>query len=137
MKGLKEAIIALTVIGILDALWIGANFARYKSMYSSVQSKNMKVKFQGAIMAYAFVLLTFVAIALPFARQNMNGNIVRGMLLAGLVGFCTYGVYNATNYALFERYSASVALMDTVWGGVLFALTSYTVIKYSQYLGTT
>jgi uncharacterized membrane protein len=48
---------------------------------------------------------------------------------AFFVGLVIYGVYDSTNYATLKKWEPSVAIMDTLWGGSLFALT--TAITYS------
>jgi len=44
---------------------------------------------------------------------------------AFILGFCVYGIYEGTNYAMFKKWPMQIALMDTIWGGILFALTTY------------
>ena len=51
------------------------------------------------------------------------------MLDAFLLGFTTYAIYDLTNYALLNKYSFKLGLMDSIWGGTLFALTNYIVNK--------
>jgi uncharacterized membrane protein len=41
---------------------------------------------------------------------------------AFLLGICIYGVYDMTNYALFNKWALQTALMDMLWGGTLFFL---------------
>jgi uncharacterized membrane protein len=48
---------------------------------------------------------------------------------AFLFGLVVYGVYETTNYALFNKWSIYTVIMDTLWGGILFALTTYIVNK--------
>jgi uncharacterized membrane protein len=43
-------------------------------------------------------------------------------LEAVLMGIAVYGVYDGTNYATLKRYDPEFAVMDTLWGGVLFWL---------------
>ena len=47
---------------------------------------------------------------------------------AFLLGATTYAVYDFTNYALFSNYDWKFMLMDSLWGGILFALT-YRLMK--------
>jgi uncharacterized membrane protein len=41
------------------------------------------------------------------------------------MGAAVYAVYDFTNLAMFKNYTLSFALMDTLWGGALFALVRY------------
>jgi uncharacterized membrane protein len=51
------------------------------------------------------------------------------VLDAFLLGIVIYGVYETTSYALLKKWKLSIVLMDTLWGGVLFGLT--TALVYS------
>ena len=44
---------------------------------------------------------------------------------AFLLGIVIYGIYETTNYSIFTKWPISIAIIDTLWGGILFALTAY------------
>ena len=44
---------------------------------------------------------------------------------AGLLGLVIYGTFDFTNYAMFKNYDLMVAVMDMVWGSILFMATTY------------
>jgi uncharacterized membrane protein len=77
------------------------------------------------INSYAMIICYIILI---FA---MNYFIIipnRSILDAFLFGLIIYGVYETTNMALFSKWSWTTVLIDTLWGGTLFALTA-TIIK--------
>ena len=39
---------------------------------------------------------------------------------AFILGFTIYGIFDATNLAIFKGWKPELALIDTLWGGVLF-----------------
>ena len=41
---------------------------------------------------------------------------------AAAIGAATYAVYDFTNYATLTKYDINFAIVDTIWGGTLFAL---------------
>jgi uncharacterized membrane protein len=49
------------------------------------------------------------------------------LLDAFLFGLIIYAVYDSTNYALFKQWKPLLAIMDGIWGGVLFAATTYII----------
>jgi uncharacterized membrane protein len=49
----------------------------------------------------------------------------RSLLDAFLLGFVIYGVYETTSKALFSKWSWLTVLIDSLWGGILFLLTTY------------
>ena len=46
---------------------------------------------------------------------------------AFVLGLVIYGVYEGTNYAILKKWPLKIVIMDTLWGGILFALTSFFV----------
>ena len=50
---------------------------------------------------------------------------------AFLLGIFVYGVYETTNWSLFSNWKFQTVIMDTIWGGILFFLTTLIV----QHLG--
>ena len=46
---------------------------------------------------------------------------------AFLLGIVIYGVYETTNYALLKNWSILTVIIDTLWGGILFAITTYII----------
>jgi uncharacterized membrane protein len=51
----------------------------------------------------------------------------KSVLDAFILGFCTYGIYETTNLSLLNKWDYNIALIDTIWGGILYALTTYII----------
>ena len=50
---------------------------------------------------------------------------------AFLLGLVIYGTYETTNWAIFTKWSIQTVIIDTLWGGTLFALTAFIVRSLS------
>jgi uncharacterized membrane protein len=74
----------------------------------------------GAVVCYALLIA-----GLNYFIIQRNRSIPEAFFL----GLVIYGVYDSTNYATLKKWESSVAIMDTLWGGSLFALT--TAITYA------
>ena len=48
---------------------------------------------------------------------------------AFILGFCVYGIYEFTNIAIFKNYKWIAAIVDTLWGGILFYTATYITYK--------
>lgn len=48
---------------------------------------------------------------------------------AFLLGIFVYGVYETTTMSLFTKWKWTTVALDTIWGGILFALTTF-ITKY-------
>jgi hypothetical protein len=54
---------------------------------------------------------------------------------AFFLGILIYGVYETTNYALFTKWSFLTVVIDTLWGGTLFALTTFIINQIRKLVG--
>ena len=77
-----------------------------------------------------------VVICYIFMIFGVNYFIIQkkaSLLDAFLFGIVIYGVYDATSYALFSKWSAKLAIIDTIWGGILMMTTAYLTYKLSGF----
>ena len=73
-------------------------------------------------------LLTYILIVGGFYKFIILGK--KTWWEAFLLGFVVYGIYEMTNYALFSKWRWTTAMIDTLWGGVLFTLVFWIHKKY-------
>ena len=90
----------------------------FKKQIQSVQGSEPKMNFLGAALCYLF-LITGINYFIIKPRKSIKE--------AFLLGIVIYGVYETTNYALFKNWWLTTVLLDTLWGGILFAITTYIV----------
>ena len=101
---------------LLDALYISSQMKTVQSAYLNIQKSPLKVRYASAAVCYVFLTALLYLFILKPNRSIQD---------AFLLGVCVYGVYDSTTYALLRDYPLSFAILDTLWGGVLFALTTY------------
>lgn len=101
---------------LLDTLYIGSQMKTFQSIYLNIQKSQLQVRYGSAVLCYVFLTTLLYYFIIEPKRPNRD---------AFLLGFCVYGVYDTTTYALLRNYPLQTAVMDTVWGGILFALTTY------------
>jgi uncharacterized membrane protein len=52
---------------------------------------------------------------------------------AFLLGLSVYAVYELTNYSLFKNWTILTVIIDTLWGGILFGLTTLLTSKVTRF----
>lgn len=87
----------------------------------------MKVNIYGALLSYLCIFLIFLIFIVP--RIDKEKTLIDYAKETGSLGLLVYGVYNFTNLALFEKYSLKIAMLDTLWGGILFTLVPWIISK--------
>ena len=98
---------------LLDAVYLRTvGITLFKPLIETIQSSELRVRLPYAAVVYAFMLLAFYLFII-----RKKASVVEAFVL----GVCIYGVFDFTNMALFDKYPLRVAIVDTVWGGVLFA----------------
>jgi uncharacterized membrane protein len=113
---IKKIIISTIVLLILDALYICINKNVFQDTVVTIQRVVMQIKPEAVLFVY---LLLVIVINYFIIQKN------RSPLEAFILGFCIYGIYDGTNYAIFKKWPLSVAIMDALWGGILFSATTY------------
>lgn len=104
---------------LLDAIYLTTFRDFYNSQIRSVQGFDVKMKIIPAILVY---------ILLVFGLNYFILNEKRPIRDAFLLGLVIYGVFDLTNMAIFDKWNIKSVVIDTMWGGILFALT--TLITY-------
>lgn len=102
----------------IDFVYLNLIQGYFSNQIARVQGSPMKINYLGAAICY-ILLVTALHYFIIQPKKSVSD--------AFLLGIVIYGVYETTNYALFKNWSIFTVLMDTLWGGTLFALTTYLV----------
>jgi uncharacterized membrane protein len=130
-KYVAYIIVSIALI-ILDSVWILLNKDTYFTTIENIQKKKAIVKYEYALIAYIFMIFSIIFVAIPFTSQNiaakdtLTSKLYKSILYGGSVGLSIYGIYNFTCLALFDNYSLTVGIKDTIWGSFLYSLVTFT-----------
>jgi len=117
---LYQFIVATITVLILDAIWISSQITSYTKVTETIQGMKMTVRWIPAIITYGLILLGLYLILLYSQCQSSK---LKVMLFAFLFGLVSYGIYNFTNLALLNKYTWTIAVKDTLWGGILLSVS--------------
>jgi uncharacterized membrane protein len=81
----------------------------------------MQIRLGGAAMVYLFLTVGLYYFIIRHRRSAWD---------AGLLGLVIYGTFDFTNYAILKNYDIAIAIMDTMWGAILFATTTFIVNNF-------
>ena len=112
---LKQVIISGIAMLLLDFIYLSTFSGFFNKLVTSVQGSKIKFNAVGAILCYILLIggLNYFIISRKKSLQE-----------AFLLGIVIYGVYETTNLAILEKWTIQSVALDTLWGGILFALTS-------------
>ena len=100
----------------LDSLFLSWTSVMFCRTVKKIQGSDLKINMFGAIMSYIltiFVLYKFII----YEKKSPND--------AFLLGLAVYGIFDFTNMAIFKNYHFLTAMIDTIWGGILFYLVTF------------
>lgn len=109
-------IIPAIIMLVIDAIYLNLMKSWFDKQLILIQGTPIKMKFIPAIIVYFFLSL----ILYMFIIKNN-----RTPLEAFVLGLSVYAVYEFTNYAIIDKWHIKSVIIDTMWGGILFFLTTY------------
>ena len=112
---MKTFLTILVIMLLLDSVYLYLTKSIFGELVAKIQRTAIQFRIEGAIIVY---LLLALGLYYFIVKPGLSA------WEAGLLGLVIYGTFDFTNYAMFKNYDLKTAIMDTVWGSVLFALTT-------------
>jgi uncharacterized membrane protein len=111
-------LISAVLFVVIDFVYLNLMKNYFFKQVKTVQGSPLKINILGAAICYIFLIIGLNYFIIKPKRPVSD---------AFLLGLVIYGVYETTNYALLSKWSIITVIMDTLWGGILFAITTYLV----------
>jgi uncharacterized membrane protein len=111
-------LVSAIVFVIIDSIYLNLSSKYFSNQIKVIQGSPIKIDFLATVLCYIFLIF---GINYFIIKPN------RSIQDAFLLGLVVYGVFETTSKALFSKWSWLTVIMDTLWGGILFALTTYFV----------
>jgi len=108
---------------ILDGLYINFFKDYFNRQIKSVQGSDIQINIIASGIVYIFLIF---GLSYFIIQKNRS---VKDAFILGLV---IYAVYDFTNVALLKNWKVSTAILDTLWGGILFGSTTFFVNKITH-----
>jgi uncharacterized membrane protein len=119
MRFFDTVLLPAIIMLVLDGIFLGMNRDMFALQVAEVQRVVIEVKYLGAVLCYALLIFGLYYFIIKDRRPVID---------AMILGFVIYGVYETTTYALLKKWKLQTMMIDTLWGGILFGLT--TMITY-------
>jgi uncharacterized membrane protein len=110
-KQVLQLFTAAVLLVVLDLPWLMVSGPYVQAMVQRIQGSPLRLSYLPAVVVYVAMGYLLLQTKTP--------------LEAFYVGAATYAVYDFTNLATLKNYDLSFALVDTLWGGILFALARF------------
>jgi uncharacterized membrane protein len=112
-------------------VFLSLDFAFLYSMRSMFNKQIIAV--QGSPVVFNVYAAILCYIALIFGIYYFIIREKKSILDAFLLGIVIYAVYETTTLSLRKNWTWKTAVIDTMWGGTLFALTTFIVYNLKKF----
>lgn len=113
-KLVRDILIGAVLLALLDLPWLMVSGPYVSAMVQRIQGSALQLRFLPAIVVYIALAYLLTQTETPLQAFSM--------------GAATYAVYDFTNLATLKNYSLPFAIMDSLWGGILFAI-AHTILN--------
>ena len=104
------------IMVLLDSIYLTAFKKHFANQILIVQSKPMSVQMLPVVITYCILVFGLYYFIIKQRKSVMD---------AALLGFVIYGVYEFTNKSIIKDWTYFTAVLDVIWGTILFGLTTY------------
>lgn len=117
-------IISSILLVLIDSVYLSMiGKSAFEKTVAAIQGSKLVVNMPPAIFTYILM-----AVILNYFIISAN----KPAFDAFILGFCAYGIFDFTNLAIFKNYTLKTAIMDTLWGAILFYVTTLITYKIKK-----
>ena len=123
-KDIITIIVSAVVLVGVDFFYLSSTSKFFNNIVKNIQGKEIQFKMLGAVICYVFLVLGLNYFVLLDKKLGKKEKIFKAFML----GLIVYGVFESTNLAIFTNWTLDALLLDTLWGSILFSITTYITI---------
>jgi uncharacterized membrane protein len=109
-------LVSAIIFVCVDAVYLNLLKGYFNRQVENIQGSKIEFNLLAAIICYILLIIGLNYFIIR-PRRSVND--------AFLLGIVIYGVYETTNWAIFKKWSPLSVIIDTLWGGTLFGLTTF------------
>ena len=122
MKIIFATFLSVTSVFLfIDIIWLSQSFSYFYQPNIGDLLREDVILLPASLFYIIYPLGATILVVLPSLKKGLS----KAIFFNGFVlGFVAYGTYNLTNMATLQGWSASVVVVDMIWGGVLTGVSS-------------
>ena len=122
---IKSIILLILIFSITDFFYLFLMKSNFNTLINNIQNSKLVLNIFPTILCYIFLIFS-----IKYFIINKKNSYIDAFIL----GICIYGVFETTNLAIFKNWNIQIAIIDTIWGGLLFLITTYLYNKLIKYI---
>ena len=121
---MNNYIISTIILLVLDIIWIQMFMKeKYNKQIYNIQKSKLVPKVNYALVAYILMVVGLNLFVIPHIRKGYE--LVDSLKYGFIFGIVLYGVYDFTCAAVFNNWDIQLAMIDVLWGGVVYFVSAY------------
>jgi uncharacterized membrane protein len=116
MFSMKIFLTILLILLAVDSVYLFLTKSIFGEVVAKIQRTAIQFRLEGAVVVYLLLALGLYYFIIKPGCSPWE---------AAFLGLVIYGTFDFTNYAMFKNYDLMTAMMDTVWGALLFFITTF------------
>jgi len=116
MYNFYPIIVSSLLLFLIDSVYLYLFRNYFNLQIRSIQGTDITVRIISMLLCYV-ILVGGLNYFILYKKKSVWD--------AFLLGLLVYGVYETTNYAIFRKWTLKTVIIDTLWGGILFAFTTF------------
>lgn len=117
-------ITASILLLFLDTLHLYFFKNYYNDLVIKVQGDKTPLNIPAILLSYFLIITGLYYFILTGSKSLID---------AFILGIIIYGVFETTNLAIFKNWTWESVITDTLWGGILFTITTYILLFTNSY----
>lgn len=115
---IKQLLLSVIIMLALDSVYLTTFSGHFNKIVKQIQGEKIEFNIIGALLCYILLIYGINYFIIDQKKPLMD---------AFILGIVIYGVYETTNYTILKNWTLGTVALDTLWGGILFTLTTYFV----------
>jgi uncharacterized membrane protein len=101
---------------IIDFIYLSIIQNKSNEMIYNIQNSYINIKYISILFCYLFLTFGLYYFIIKENKKPFD---------AFILGLVIYGVYDTTNYGIFDKWDIKLLFIDILWGGILFYLITF------------
>ena len=133
INNIIQIVLCIIASIIVDVPYLYLNMDLFNKTILKINSKGYpKNRMYSALLVYIAIAIGITVFVLPKINttKTLTIRMQDSLIYGGLFGLVSYGIFDFTTHFMFESWNINIALMDTIWGGVLCSIVSFIMSYY-------
>lgn len=119
----SDLLVSGLVFGTIDYQYLKIVKPHFSELIKNIQGTELELDYDATLLAYVSLILGLWYLII---RNN------RSIQDAVILGVAIYSVFGLTNKAIIKDWTWKTVAMDSIWGGILYGLTTIIVYKIKE-----